>query len=32
MYFVEIKHDGLHKYRVIKGKEKYVVEQKLMCK
>ncbi|QFT87671.1 Mrr restriction system protein [Bacillus sp. THAF10] len=28
MYFVEIKHDGLHKYRVIKGKEKYVVEQK----
>lgn len=28
MYSVEIKHDGLHKFRVIKGKERYVVEQK----
>ncbi len=28
MYSVEIKHDGLHKYRVIKGKDRYVVEQK----
>lgn len=28
MYTVEIKHDGLHKYRVIKGNDRYVVEQK----
>jgi len=28
MYSVEIKHDGLHKYRVIKGNDRYVVEQK----
>jgi restriction system protein len=28
MYQVEIKHDGLNKYRVIKGTDKYVVEQK----
>lgn len=28
MYSVEIRHDGLHKYRHIKGNDKYVVEQK----
>ena len=28
MYQIEIKHDGLNKYRVIKGTDKYVVEQK----
>ena len=28
MYQIEISHDGLHKYRVIKGTDKYVVEQK----
>jgi restriction system protein len=28
MYWIEIKHEGLHKYRVIKGNDKYVVEQK----
>ncbi|MBD3347165.1 MAG: restriction endonuclease [Chitinivibrionales bacterium] len=28
MYQIEISHDGLHKYRIIKGTDKYVVEQK----
>ncbi|SDJ53388.1 restriction endonuclease [Salimicrobium halophilum] len=28
MYEVEIKHDGLNKYRVIRGAERHVVEQK----
>lgn len=28
MYEVEVKHDGLKKYRVIKGSDPYVVEQK----
>ena len=28
MYWIEIKHEGLHKYRMIKGNDKYVVEQK----
>jgi restriction system protein len=28
MYEVEIKHKGLNKYRVVKGSDKYVVEQK----
>ncbi|MCC3359549.1 hypothetical protein [Bacillus sp. REN16] len=28
MYSVEIEHKGLHKYRVIKGNDKYVVDQK----
>jgi len=28
MYSVEIRHDGLHKYRHIKGNDKYVVDQK----
>lgn len=28
MYSIEIKHDGLHKYRVIKGNDLYVVKQK----
>jgi restriction system protein len=28
MYWIEIKHEGLHKYRLIKGNDKYVVEQK----
>lgn len=28
MYSVEIEHKGLHKYRVIKGNDRYVVEQK----
>ncbi|TCP19476.1 restriction system protein, partial [Scopulibacillus darangshiensis] len=28
MYEVEIKHDGLNKYRVIRGSNRYVVEQK----
>lgn len=28
MYWIEIKHEGLHKYRVIKGNDQYVVEQK----
>ncbi|WP_227395931.1 restriction endonuclease [Jeotgalibacillus aurantiacus] len=28
MYQIEIKHDGLNKYRLIKGKDRHVVEQK----
>ena len=28
MYFIEISHEGLHKYREIKGTDKHVVEQK----
>ena len=28
MYFIEIRHEGLHKYREIKGSDKHVVEQK----
>jgi restriction system protein len=28
MYSVEIEHKGLHKYRVIKGNDRYVVDQK----
>ncbi|MCM3439361.1 restriction endonuclease [Metabacillus halosaccharovorans] len=28
MYSVEIKHEGLHKFRVIKGNDRFVVEQK----
>src|SRR5699024_7399592 len=28
MHEVEIKHEGLHKYRVIRGADRYVVEQK----
>jgi restriction system protein len=28
MYWIEVKHEGLHKYRLIKGNNKYVVEQK----
>jgi restriction system protein len=28
MYEVEIRHDGLHKYRLIKGNDPHVVEQK----
>ncbi|MFC0273180.1 restriction endonuclease [Metabacillus herbersteinensis] len=28
MYYREIKHEGLHKYRLIKGNDKHVVEQK----
>ncbi|MED1865840.1 restriction endonuclease [Fictibacillus nanhaiensis] len=28
MYEVEIKHEGLNKYRVVKGSDRYVVEQK----
>ena len=28
MYSVEVRHDGLHKYRVIKGNDRYVVDQK----
>ncbi|NLY74194.1 MAG: restriction endonuclease [Firmicutes bacterium] len=27
-YSIEIRHEGLHKYRVIKGNDKYIVEQK----
>jgi restriction system protein len=27
IYRIEIRHDGLHKYRLIKGTDKYVVEQ-----
>jgi len=28
MYWIEVRHEGLHKYRLIKGNDKYVVEQK----
>ena len=28
MYQIEIRHEGLHKYRMIKGQDPYVVEQK----
>jgi restriction system protein len=28
LYWIELKHEGLHKYRVIKGNDRYVVEQK----
>lgn len=28
MYWIEVRHEGLHKYRMIKGNDKYVVEQK----
>ncbi len=28
MYYIEVRHEGLHKYRLIKGNDKYVVEQK----
>lgn len=28
MYEIEISHEGLHKYRKIRGKERYVVQQK----
>ena len=28
MYQIEVRHDGLHKYRLIKGTDRYVVEQK----
>ncbi|CAM3870003.1 restriction endonuclease [Mesobacillus thioparans] len=28
MYWIEVRHEGLHKYRVIKGNNRYVVEQK----
>ena len=28
MYEVELRHDGLHKYRLIRGSDKHVVEQK----
>ena len=28
MYYIEIRHEGLHKYREIKGSDKHVVEQK----
>jgi restriction system protein len=28
MYYVEVRHEGLGKYRYIKGNDKYVVEQK----
>lgn len=28
MYQIELKHDGLNKYRVIKGSDRYVVQQK----
>lgn len=28
MYEIEVKHDGLHKYRVIRGSDPYIVEQK----
>jgi restriction system protein len=28
MYEIEIRHDGLNKYRVVKGNNSYVVEQK----
>lgn len=28
MWQIEVRHDGLHKYRVIRGTDKYVVEQK----
>ena len=28
MYETEVKHDGLHKYRIIRGSDPYVVEQK----
>ena len=28
MWQIEIRHDGLNKYRIIRGKDKYVVEQK----
>ena len=27
MYEAEIRHDGLHKYRLIRGKDRYVVQQ-----
>ena len=27
-YFIEVKHDGLNKYRMIRGNHSYVVEQK----
>ncbi len=28
LYQIEVRHEGLHKYRLIKGSDKYVVEQK----
>ncbi|MFC0186704.1 restriction endonuclease [Fictibacillus aquaticus] len=28
MYWIEVKHEGLHKYRLIKGNDKFVVKQK----
>lgn len=28
MYYIEIRHEGLHKYREIRGSDKHVVEQK----
>jgi restriction system protein len=28
LYWIEVRHEGLHKYRVIKGNNRYVVEQK----
>src|ERR1041385_166155 len=28
MWQIEIRHEGLHKYRVIKGTDRFVVEQK----
>ena len=28
MYEIEVKHDGLNKYRLIKGSDYYVVQQK----
>jgi restriction system protein len=31
MYEIEIRHVGLHKYRLIKGSDKYVVEQKALA-
>ena len=27
-YSIEVRHEGLHKYREIKGNDKYIVEQK----
>jgi restriction system protein len=31
MYYIEVRHEGLGKYRYIKGNDKYVVEQKAVA-
>ncbi len=31
MFAIELRHPGLHKYRLIKGTDRYVVEQKAVA-